>query len=171
MTLSKTERLEDADLALRLMMEELGDRAFFNRILGPTDKPPYDKILPTTWQDMEDKHFIKPFLSAGRINRYMLTGWGWLKGLELMGALNATKEEAGKVKAAIRRELGDRTEIKRVSSHSIAEAADVTWDFVHNLLDSDFIQNVFGEIGVKFRRQSSNVYRIEIPVNFGHELL
>ncbi|MBI4459821.1 MAG: hypothetical protein HY648_07160 [Acidobacteria bacterium] len=122
MTLSKTARLQNADLALQPMMEELGDRAFFNRILGPTDKPPYDKILPTTWQDLEDKYFIKPFLSAGRINRYMLTGWGWLKGLELTGALNETKEKAGKIKAAIRRELGDRTRTKVVFSHSIAEA-------------------------------------------------
>jgi len=170
MTLSKAERLADADLALRLMIEELGERAFFRRVLSPTDRPPYEGILPTTWQDLEDRFLIERFMSAGRIRRYELTGSGWLRGLELTGALDATKEKAGTVMGAIKKQVEGRRDRAVVYSNSIAEGAGLTVDFVHNLLDSDFIPIVFKQKGVKFDRCTGGVYQIVIPVNFGLEL-
>ena len=169
MTLSKTDRLEDADLALRLMMEELGEREFFKRVVSSTDTPPFDKIFSTTWQYLEDQFFIEPLSSAGRIRRYMLSGSGWLRGQELTGKLNPTKEKAGKVMAAIKNHLEPRKDTKFVSADSIAAAAGVPLSFVRNMVESDFIENVFRRKGAKWHRGTYG-NMIEVPVNFGHEL-
>jgi hypothetical protein len=151
------------------MMEELGDRAFFKHLLGPTDSPPYDRILPTTWQYLEDRFLIKPFRSAGPKRRYVLTGSGWIMGLEVTGSLGATKETAGKVMAEIKRRVEGKPDRIFVQSNVVAEGAGVTVDFVHSLLESGFMRGVFRRVGVKFRRLTQ-VYTIEIPINFYHEI-
>jgi len=166
MTISKTDRLKDADLALQLMMQELGERAFRSQFMSPTNEPPYERILSTTWKCLEDRLLIEPF-PAGRKRRYALTGSGWLKGLEVTDALDATKEKAGRVMADLKKRMEGGQH--RVQANEVAEGAGVTIDFVHNMLDSDFIRAVFKRVGVKFRH-ATQAYAIEIPINFHHEL-
>ena len=169
MTLSDDERSVNADLALRLMIEGVGDQEVA-RVLFPIDKPPYESIHRTTWQDLEDRQLIKPFPAAGPI-RYVLTATGWLKGLEVSDAHEAPemKDKIARLMGELKKYVKDRNEKGRAHSHIIAHDAGVPASFVHNILESNFIERVLKRKGVSYRVASPG-YSIEIPINFDHPL-
>ena len=80
MTLSRTERSDNIELALKLMMGELGDHAI-NELFVEIDKPPYENIYPTTWKDLQDRYWIEGRNTMGR-KRCQLTASGWLEEFE-----------------------------------------------------------------------------------------
>ena len=97
MSLSRMERSENIELALKLMMGELGEYGI-NEWSFELDKSPYENFYPTTWQYLEGQYFIDRRNRMGS-RRYGLTGYGWLEGLRITGTLGApeTKEKVGKV--------------------------------------------------------------------------
>ena len=95
MSLSRSERFENIELALKLIMEKLGDSAI-DELFVEIDKPPDEKIYPTTWQHLEDQYFIaRRDTLGGRYRR--LTASGWLEGLRITGLLEVEemKEKVG----------------------------------------------------------------------------
>ena len=70
------------------MVEDLGEE----RIYGAwflADEPPLDIIFPSTWKYLQRKGYVRrgPALKE----EYVLTPSGWLKGMELTGALRSEK--------------------------------------------------------------------------------
>jgi hypothetical protein len=75
MTISKQERLENRDLALQLMMAELGDRAIDTVDFDVTQSPFFERIRYTTWEILEEEGAVKTLDAIGHTHRY-LTGLG-----------------------------------------------------------------------------------------------
>jgi len=169
MSLSRDERLENATLALRRMTEELGDRAFYEMLLEPTD-PTLEGIHTTTFELLEDRGLVKPF-RTNRLTRYELTARGWLKGIELLGRLEETKRRTEPVMAAMKDCVKGRREFVFKDSGEIVSRAGVSAGFMTNILECDFITAVLKRKSVDSTRRRRPGYLLKIPIDFGLELL
>lgn len=170
MTLSKAERSENIELALQLMMGELGEHAI-NELFFEIGKPPYENIYPTTWQHLEAQYFIEPRDTFGARYR-RLTGLGWLEGLRITGLLEAekTKQMVGKLMAELKRSVDGRQDEGLVDIHRIVADAGVPFGFVFNVIDSDYVDRVLGRKGAVWHPQAHGQL-IKVPVDLGLEIL
>ena len=83
MTFSKSDRTANAELALKLMLDESGDGILYHDF--DITVPPYcDQIYPTTWKALEDSVLISVRDVINRPFR-ALTGRGWLEALRVTG--------------------------------------------------------------------------------------
>lgn len=141
MTLSTTLRNGNKALALKLMIEELGEDPLYHEF--DITVPPYsDQIYPTTWKSLKDSYLVS---TAELINSPFrsLTGAGWLEGLRMTGQVNKELQaKAGRVMRALKDCLQGRKESAYAPVSSIAIAADVSEGFVFNLIESRFIENI-----------------------------
>ena len=169
MSHSREERIRNIESALRLVMEELGSRAIWELLVDP-DNAHYADIYSTTWEEMKNHYLLKAFPVIGHTD-YGLTGYGWLKGLELLGKIEQAKVEVGKITKAIKDCMDGRNEIKFVYSDPIASAAGVSEGFLHNVIESDFISIVLRRYTVEPDLRGAARYLFTIPVNFGQEIL
>lgn len=156
------------ELALKLMMEELGDDIIYHEF--DITVPPYsDRIYPTTWKALEDSYLISV---PDVINRPFreLTGYGWLEGLRITGQIeeDELKKRAGRVMRALKDSLGGRNENAYVSTDSIASDSGTSDGFVFNVVESQFIENVFRRTGAKWEDRRKTT--ILVPIDFGHSL-
>jgi len=165
MSHTKNERIANAKLALRLMIEELGDSEF-DRIAFRIREPRYQDIYSTTWNDLKDSGLIKlyPFCQ--------LTGRGWLEGLETIGGLRTAEmdNKIGRVMANLKDRVKGREKRARTHSQEVAAGAAVSEAFVRNILLSNYIELVLKVKGVSVRA-TPPVYTIEIPEGFGLPIL
>ena len=170
MTLLKTERSENIELALQLMMGELGEHAI-NELFFEIDKPPYENIYPTTWQHLEAQYFIEPRDTFGARYR-RLTGFRWLEGLRITGLLEAeeTKQMVGKLMAELKRSVEGREGEAIVDIHSIVREAGVPFGFVFNVIDSNYVDRVLGRKGAVWHPQARGQL-VKVPVDFGMDSL
>jgi hypothetical protein len=170
MTLSRTERSENIELALKLMMGELGEYGI-NQLLFEIDKPPYENIYPTTWQYLEDQYLIERLDTMGA-RHCELTGPGWLQGLRVIGTIEApdTREKVGKVMAELKRHVEGREEKEFEYVEVIADEAEVPLGFVYNIIESGYIETVLNRKGAQWYPRAPR-RMVEIPVDFGLEPL
>lgn len=172
MTLSAQDRIRSVELAIRLMMEELGDLGI-GTFLADVEDEKYAGVYGTAWHDLELAGLVRPRRSAKK-TWYQLTGRGWLRGLELTNALEGAREKTGRVMRECKRHVEDRQDTALVPSWEIAVAADVSNSFIENVVKSDFIRSVFNRhsftaeprYGIGFAG-----YLFKIPINFGQEIL
>jgi hypothetical protein len=170
MSLSRNERSENIELALKLMMEELGEHGI-NEWSFEIDKSPYENIYPTTWQYLEDQYFIERRNRMGS-RRCGLTGYGWLEGLRITGTLETPgiKKKVGKVMAELKRSVEGRQDEALVDANGIATGAGVPYGFLYNIIDSHYIENIIQRKGAAWHPQAPRQL-IVIPVDFGLEIL
>ena len=170
MTLSKTERADNIELALKLMMGELGEYGI-NELWFEINKPPYENVYPTTWQHLEDQYLIERFDTMGA-RHCGLTGYGWLAGLRVTGTIQAPEiqEKVGKVMAELRKHVEGREEKEFEHVEAIADAAGVRSGFVYNMIASSYIETVLNRKGAQWHSRAPE-RMIEIPVDFGLEIL
>jgi hypothetical protein len=117
MSLSNRDREENIVLALRLLMEDLGEPYEWQEHDATTEK--FSVVHPTTWDDLVEKGLVK----RGTFDRYWLTGDGWIEGLKVTGLFDDLnfRKKAGQLSEALktrvkktgRREgaYADRTEL------------------------------------------------------------
>ena len=170
MTLSKTERSENIELALKLMMGELGDNAI-DESWFEIDKPPYENIYSTTWQGLQDRYWIEGRNTMGR-KRCQLTASGWLEGLRITGLLEAgeMKQKVGKLMAELKRFVEGRQDEAIVDIHGVVREAGVPFGFVFNIIESNYVDIVLGRKGAEWHPQARGQL-IKIPVDLGLEPL
>lgn len=166
MTLSKNDRTGNAELALKLMMGELGEDALDHEF--DITVPPYsDRIYPTSWKALEDSALISVLDVINRPFRE-LTGRGWLQALRVTGQIDNSelKARAGRVMKALKDSLASRNENAYVSVASIAFESKASEGFVFNFVESQFIENIFHRKGAEW--QDSRKTTILVPIDFGH---
>ena len=169
MSLSKQERLENLDLAITLMMSELGEQdvcSVYFDIDGNSSK----NIFPTTWQQLENDGYIERHDTLTS-NGCRLTGSGWLEGLKLTGKLGDPEltVQIGRIMAALKTSIDGRNAPAFVSPESIAEQADVSYGLVFNVIDSRFIYIILNRHDADWEGQRGNI--IKVPIDFGLEPL
>jgi hypothetical protein len=74
-TLSKTTRSDNLQLALRIMLERLGDAAVSQGYFR-ADEPEFSTIYSTTWSDLLARRYVSTWGSDPPF--FLMTGQGWL---------------------------------------------------------------------------------------------
>src|ERR1700690_214276 len=102
MTVSKQERGDDIDLALRLFVEAVGDLAFDAITIASTAQP-FKAIMQTTWSEMQRRgwvHKVDIINSTG----YWIIGPGWREAVFATGLADDAnfKASLGRLAAALK---------------------------------------------------------------------
>ena len=167
MSHSEEKRIQNAELALKLMVEELGE----GRIYGAwflADEPPLDVIFRSTWEYLQRQGYVRH--GPGSKERYVLTPSGWLKGMELTGALRSeeTMEKIQQLMAGLAEYVKDRKEGFDLIQ-TIAGKIGLAEGFVHNIIASCYIEQVLARQGAEL--DSEQGHAIRIPSDFGDRLI
>jgi hypothetical protein len=172
MTLSKKGRDRNMVDALALMLEQLGDEYTDSGqgVFDPTD-PRFESIHRSSWADMEDLGYIRrdDQITGKATANYLFTPAGWYtaharldhtqKGSEFVTKLARVSKA---LKDCIK--TGNRTETFE-HARTIAETAQVSYSFLCNAIDSDAIDECFGQRGARWNGRAGAI--ISIPANFG----
>src|SRR6266568_1493113 len=94
MSLSVEERRDNIDFALKLLLENIGNRAIgaFHIV---SNAPEYSGIYPTTWHELVNKNYLQQI--PGFPGRCTFTGFGLRSALELCGMQEPLKEMLGRM--------------------------------------------------------------------------
>ena len=170
MSLSKEDRLRNADEALQLMLELLGNK-IISTFEFDIDKPPFEgQAYPTTWKYLEDQGLIERRDTLAD-RRCALTGMGWLSGLQAIGAHRSPEltEQVGRIMSVLKNLVKGRQEMAFANAVAVAEEANVPVGLVYNIIDSHYILSVLGRIEAAWYETGG--FLIEVPVDFGLEEL
>lgn len=167
MSLSKAERLENMQYALRIALIHLGDNAILTWL--DASDPVFGNVLLTTWKHLTDTwHAIEHRTSTSL--SYELTGLGWRRALEVSGELQRPefKERLGKLCAAFKDTLKGRQSQTSVILREFAKQIGIPWQFIFNVVDSQMIEYCFKQRGVAWETRAAV---IRIPIDVGLDLL
>ena len=169
MTISKQKREENMKEALRLLLERLGDRAIYKgEVLD--DDPAFTGVYLTTWIDLADGNLVSARPGFGWC-RYQLTGDGWLEALKITGQLDTPEfqERFGRLNATLKsfidRKHGEEG-FEQV--HVVAAKADISEDWLYNILESRIWEKEQNKTGAQFDDSKTMVI---IPIRFNMRLL
>jgi hypothetical protein len=151
------------------MMQELGERAIDVVDFDITRHPFFEQIHSTTWNALEEKGVVKVLDTIGHTHRY-LTGFGWLKGLEATGQIETPelKEKVGRLMRALKRVVKGRQGLGHAYPDAISKEAQVSEDFVYNVIESGLIERLFRRTGATWESKYKGKL-IRIPETFGHD--
>src|SRR4051812_37508123 len=99
MTLSDQARLEAIDVVLRRMLEDLADGPFDTRCEVQGER--YRHIPQTTWLELKGFGYVEPVHDFGNPT-FRLTGAGWIAALKASGRLEAQRDRAATLRAAMK---------------------------------------------------------------------
>lgn len=142
MTLSREGRLNNIDLALRRIMELLGDGST-NLIFFKVPSDDFSDIYATTWADLENKYWIRENGSTPRYTIYRLTGWGWIEGLKRTAQLESAFEKLVSLRKAAKARVKGREDDASAFLDELSAEASLPKDFVDNVVDSDLLSERF----------------------------
>ena len=167
MTASKSDRIDNLELALRLMLENLpADRPYeWEQLDG--DTAAFSAVFPTTWKALSRRGFVKQL----SFNSYRFMPEGWIEALRVTGLFTSQdlQEKAGKLSAALKKRIKGRQDDVLVSRTELANETGLTESFVYNAIDSHLLLQLFGRIDAHWAPGDHMKHYIEIPVEFGHE--
>jgi hypothetical protein len=172
MTLSREERLENIDLAMRRLMELLEDH-FIEDINFRRPSEDFDGIYETTWAELDSRYWIRPISSTLESNFYFrLTGYGWIEGLKRTNRIEAILDILPGLCAAAKEHVKGRTSDQAVNRHQLAEAAKLDSRLVGNIVESRLLQEQFPdrEMSLSWWDPTSTDF-VRIPLSFGMERL
>jgi hypothetical protein len=166
MSLSKEQRYENMETALRLVFEALGSQAIRTYFIDPASGR-YTNLPATTWLDLKEKAFIR---DSQVPPHYRLTGHGWMKCLEITGALASLefKETLGKLCSTLKSAVNGRREPALVGVSDIARGTGIDEGTVWNIIDADVIDYHLNRHGADWL-PGAECMTIKVPANFGHE--
>jgi len=121
MSLSREQRLDNMEYALRLFMETLGDHCFYDTLFVKEDKE-YEGVHATTWADLEAKYWIElSQASTFQNTRYRLKAIGWITGIDLTEIRNspAFKSQMSRLAATLKSYMKDRKEGRLEFTYSV----------------------------------------------------
>lgn len=150
------------------MTQEVGDYAIW-RVFIEANKPEYQDILPTTWKELVDRYMVK---DHGH-DMYQLTGYGWLKGVQLQ-ELPETPEFSQKMSrlaATLKDRVKGRQQEVLVDIWAVAKESGLPEDFVWNAIENKLLDRCFQIKGAEFDQYDQNRNYVIIPIDFGMEPL
>ncbi len=171
MTLSKRERLENSEAALKLMFENLGDDPINQRAFVSSDPSFEQAILRTTWEDLMRNGFVFKMAETIGSRIYQLTSKGWLACLEATGASNSEEfmRRIGRLLAAMKGYVKGRADHKLITPWELAAQCKEPFGWVFNVIDSGASQSLnSGRIGATWYKGERGRL-IQIPVDFNME--
>ena len=164
MTLSASERLENIDLALRLMLDRVGDKGCEHVFIEP-DTPAFAAVFPTTWRELLRQRLVKP--STPRY--YLLSGEGWLRAMELTERLDEEFDrKIGDLCAFLKRKVESGRREKGLTELSeIARSTGLSAGWVFNAIDSHVLATRYNVVEAYWLPGDSMKNCVEIPPDFG----
>jgi hypothetical protein len=171
MTLSKSEREKNNELALKLIFEDLGDDPIYLRLFLSND-PRYEKATDrTTWEDLTRNGYLSLVVATQGARGYRLTPKGWLLCLEVTGASKSKgfRERLGRIIAAMKKQVKGRTAPAILSPWELAGESQEPFGLIFNVIDSRASSNLnSGRVGATwYKGQTGRL--VEIPVDFNME--
>jgi hypothetical protein len=168
MSLSRQGRLDNLEFALKLFVRDIADN-YYREVYFSPEGTEYEKILLTTWQETQDEGY----LSKVAYNRFQLTGYGWLKGFELLGLMDSEeyRERLGRLSKAMKDRVKGRQEHVLVTSITLANETGLPLGFIRNVVDTGLMGRMFNRVDAEWSSYSDTQFAIRIPTNFGLEKL
>jgi hypothetical protein len=167
MTLSKRDRLNNIDLALRLMMDGLEEPYEWQEHDARSAK--FAAVHRTTWQELDRCGMLK----ARTFDRYELTGPGWIAGLKATGRIQDPefKKKVGCLAAAIKAKVKGRAGPGFADRAELARETGLSEFFIYDAIDSGLLCEIFGRIGATWALEDQMKNSIDIPPDFGEVIL
>ena len=138
MSFSKAERESNLQSALKLLMEEVDERAIRITFINPATQN-YEGIYETSWIELQDRYLI----AKAPIGYVTLTGYGWRTGLKIVGKDNSdTREKLGRICSSLKASVKGRANaggIAFVSPEGVARETGLEAGFVSNVIDGQLI--------------------------------
>ena len=163
MSLSGHEKSEECKTVLTTMLAVLGASAIDETLFDPCSE--FEGVHATTWDELVRNEWIE-HLAA--VDRYRLTGTGWLGALRLTGQLGENRFEVniGKTLGAMKTHVKGRAYSAVVSLRQIAQEADLSEGFVYNVVESKLVEKHHGRTGAKWQDRGRLIF---IPRDFNIE--
>jgi hypothetical protein len=156
------------DLAFRLMLPELGDKAIFATFFDPGSAS-FKEVLTTTWKELCDQHWLEEREVDGH-PQYRMTGSGWMEALWRTGAgeKSELKERSGKLAAVLKDRVKGREKDVVIELTKLANEGGLSPGWVFNAIESNLIETLLRRRGVQWE---DRVALVRIPSNFGLALI
>jgi hypothetical protein len=168
MSRSDKQRRDNMCLAMRLMMQDLGEP--YERQLHVTRTTKFADVHRTTWDELAEQNLVK----AWTYDRYWLTGPGWIAGLKLTGRFKAPEfqQMVGKLSAALKARVKaiNRDQWGGAGRAELARETGLTEFFIQDVIDSHLLREM-GDIDASWGKGDSMKNYIDIPPRFGLEPL
>ena len=164
MTISKQDRFDNIDLALRLMMDGLEEPYEWQEHDANSAK--FTGVYRTTWQELDRRCLVK----TRTFDRYELTGAGWIAGLKVTGQFQDPEfqKKAGCVSAALKAKVDGRGGWAFADRTGLAQEIGLSEFFIYDLVDSHLLREMFGRIDAAWAVDDQMKNTIDIPPDFGH---
>jgi hypothetical protein len=169
MSLSKEERLQDIDRALKLFFDKLGSRSILEFIIDQRHCD-YSELYETTSGDLGRHFYIysahnMPFL-------FHITSAGWVKMLEICGALSTPdfKSTLGTVCAFLKSAVDGRSESAIVGVADVARQTGIPAGLISNIVEAQIIDRILKRHGPEWLPTNPRML-IVVKTDFGLEWL
>jgi hypothetical protein len=164
MTLSKDDRRNNEDLALRQMLQELPANRPYEWELLDGGKEPFLTVYPTTWKELVRRGLVKEWT----FNRYRLTGHGWISALKVSGKFDSQelRENAGKLSAALKKRVEGRRADGSVTRGELQNETGLSEGFIYNAIDSHLLYHLFNCHDAHWAADDEMKNYIEVPLEF-----
>jgi hypothetical protein len=167
MTVSGERRRKDTQAALRMMAGEVGDDDSLYQISWSEDEPQFADLIPTTWDELEERFLIKNQGTLNGPRRYCLTPAGWVEGLQEAGVFNSPEFRARCIDLVkyFKRHVAGRRAPALISREALRSDG-LPFGWVLNVLRSRLLHEMFPERRMNAEWDEwSNIIRV--PVTFG----
>jgi hypothetical protein len=167
MSLSNKEREGNIVLAIRLMMQDLGEPYEWQEHDAATEK--FADVHRTTWDELVERGLVK----ASTFDRYSLTGDGWIAGLKVIGQFDDPnfREKAGKLCRALKARVKDGREWGCADRTELASETGLSEFFIYDAIDSHLLREMSNRTDATWSPDDQMKNSIDIPPRFGLPLL
>jgi hypothetical protein len=166
MTISKGDLLANEALALRLIGQHCSNAAIGEEY--EKDLSRFRPIHATTWKVLADARCVK----LTSIWHFQITGRGWIKALEAIGALcrEQMKKDLGCISAKLKDRLKRTQGPALVGTDEIVRETGLPHYWVVNVIHSHLIAHCLKDKDADWAEDDHMESLIEIPIDFGHPL-
>jgi hypothetical protein len=168
MTLSDRARVEAVDVALRRLLESVADGPFNRRF--EVQGEGYGDIPQTTWLELDSLRYVERIPEFGNI-AYQLTGAGWIAALRTAAALEAQRDRAITLRAAMKDIVKGRPLDGAITNvRTLAGRTGLREAWVRNAVHSRLLQILWpwDHLDVGFEHAGR---AIRVPARFGSKRL
>jgi hypothetical protein len=162
---SKSERIKKQKELLSKIAADINEDVRAKAV--KLDQANYPGYLPSTWYSLFQKQFLR-HTGEKEVEIFFLNPSGWLKGLQLNGALKKDTEFISRLKTVCLtlRKLAKKNNVVDVRPlDEIAAKAKVPVEWLANVIDSESIEYRFNKIGINWANEKNN--SVFIPPNVG----
>ena len=169
MSLSARDRREDIEIALKLLILQVGSAPMAAHLIVPSDGQ-HNKIRSTTWHDLVSRGYLTPY--RGFPGRLVFTGYGYRYALELhaMQDLPEMQKKLGIICKHLKESTAKRTRVGMVSVQNLAKKTTIPPGCIANIIEAQLIDYWLKRIGATWVQGFAGSL-IMVPENFGLERL